>query len=314
MNTERGTVADADAGTRLDAWLALNTTASSRGRASKALASGKVSVDGVPMDGGDGGRVLAAGSVVQLVWGQPGTGRSHAGAKGRMVRSGVELLHADDTILVANKPAGLLTDTATRAQQRTRNSLRKQLRERYRAQVWPVHRIDRDTTGVVAFARSEAIRDELREQWHARTPERAYLLIVERRVEGDSGRWADWMAWDAKSRIQRACRPNAEHAVLAEADWSVVKRGKLTTALEVRLVSGRRNQIRLQAMLRGHCLIGEQQYNEGASGRPAASRQLLHAHRLTFDHPLTGVRMRFEAPLPADMATALERMRPPAGG
>ena len=83
------------------------------------------------------------------------------------------------------------------------------------APAFPAHRIDRDTTGVVAFAKSEAAWDDLRRQWAARTPERVYLALVEGRVRGEHGRFRDWMAWDTAQLLQRSCTPEAPGAFLA---------------------------------------------------------------------------------------------------
>ncbi|MEZ4318785.1 MAG: RluA family pseudouridine synthase [Myxococcota bacterium] len=305
MASERGTVAPGDAGTRLDTWLATHTSVGSRGRAKKALASGKVRVDDRPVGTEQAGIALEAGAIVEIQWARPGTAAAPTAARQRLTRAGVRLLFVDDAMVVADKPAGLLTDTATRAQQRNRECLRAQLRTELGFPVWPVHRIDRDTTGVVAFARSESLYEALRAQWAAQTPERTYLAVVEGLVEGEAGRWADWMAWDARKHVQRASREGAPHAVLAQADWRVLGRGRHLTALEVRLVTGRRNQIRVHAMLRGHPLVGEVQYRDAPAKRARLPRQALHARRLALDHPVTGERLSFEAPVPDDLRQLL---------
>ncbi len=298
---EQGTVPTHEGGIRLDLWLVAHTSISSRSKARKAIASGKVAVGDDRMGTADSGRLLAAGDKVELDWGRSG----NANGAVRLARAGVQLLYVDEAIAVANKPAGLLTDTATYKQLRERDSLRKQLRSHLGSQVWPAHRIDRDTTGVVVFARSKELFESMREQWYARTPERVYVAVLEGRVKEDEGRWADWMAWDAKAKLQKPSKEGQPHAVLAEADWRVLSRGKQVTAVEVRLVSGRRNQIRVHAMLRDHPLVGEVQYRRGRPRFKGASRQALHALRLGFVHPITEEPVSFEAPLPADLQRLL---------
>jgi 23S rRNA pseudouridine1911/1915/1917 synthase len=293
-------VTEAESGERLDRWLVSRGVASSRNKAARAVSSGKVTVDDAVVT--EPGHRLQAGASVQVDWARPGTARGHQRQQRRMERAGVELLLVDDHLAVANKPAGLLTDTATRAQRRSRDSLRKQVAARLGGPVWPAHRIDRDTTGVVAFARSEALAERLRAQWHARTPERVYLAVLEGVVQGEGGTWSDWMAWDAERRLQCPSTEGAPHAVLAQAHWSVQRRHPDATVVQVRLVSGRRNQIRVHAMLRGHPLVGETQYRRRPSKGPSARRQLLHAVHLGFVHPVTGEPVRIDCPVPRDMA------------
>ena len=300
MSTDRGRVDEAAAGERLDRWLAAHSQASSRRKAQQAITSGKVRVDGEVA--WEPGLALHPGQEVVVAWSQPGTSRAHAKGRSRMTRAGVEVLHLDEQVVVVNKPAGLLTDTATRAQRRERDSLRKQLSARLQQPVWPAHRIDRDTTGIVAFARSEALADALRAQWAKRTPDRVYVAVLEGQLDNDSGTWADWMAWDPAARLQKPARQGDAHAVLAQAHYRVLARPKRATVVEVRLVSGRRNQIRVHAMLRGHPLVGERQYRRGPPPKGlGARRQLLHAWQLAFEHPLTAERLTIRCDPPGDL-------------
>ena len=158
------------------------------------------------------------------------------------------------------------------------------------------------------FAKDDATFHALRGQFHARTPERVYIAIVDGRPNPDEGTWSDWMAWDTKKLVQLAAEPETPGAVLAEAHYRVTARLRgRRTAVEVRLVSGRRNQIRLHAMLRGHPLVGDQKYAspDASRQRRGASRLALHALRLAFDHPRSGERVVVESPVPADMSRLL---------
>jgi 23S rRNA pseudouridine1911/1915/1917 synthase len=309
--TETITVDAAAAGIRLDRLLAGLGSVGSREKARQALRSGKVSVDGTEVGPDDGGRVLAAGAEITIAWTRPGTGRRKTAGREALERAGVSILFEDDTLLVADKPSGLLTDAADADQAKHRDTLRKRVRGWLAGgDVWPAHRIDRDTTGVVAFAKNEAAWNHLRRQWATHSPDRVYLALVEGRVRGDHGKFRDWMAWDGGQRLQRPCAPEAHGAFLAEARWKVVERfGDTATLLEVALVTGRRNQIRLHAMLVGHPLVGEPLYRrEDTRVRVPFARQALHARRLAFDHPRTGQRVVFEAPVPPDLAGLLKRL------
>lgn len=308
---ERHVLGSEAGGQRLDKWLAGLPSIGSREKARQALRSGKVSVDGAPMGADDAGRTLADGALVEIAWNAPGTGRRRTAGREAMARAGVTVLFEDAVMLVADKPAGLLTDAADSDQARNRDTLRKRVRAWLGgAEAWPVHRIDRDTTGVVAFAKTEAARDTLRAQWIDQGPERVYLAVLEGRVDRDSGRFADWMAWDAKNRVQRPCDPQADGAFLAEASWKVVERLRGATLVEVRLVSGRRNQIRVHAMLFGHPLVGEPLYRKQGRERTPFHRQALHARRLGLKHP-DGTPVVFEAELPADLLRLLDSLRQP---
>jgi 23S rRNA pseudouridine1911/1915/1917 synthase len=111
--------------------------------------------------------------------------------------------------------------------------------------------------------------------------------------------------------VQKATHPRDPRGKDAECLYRTIERLKDASLLEIRLVTGRRNQIRLQARIHGHTLVGESRYTHGPDTlRPIAfPRQALHAWRLAFRHPVTGERLAFEAPLPADMIELIVRLR-----
>src|SRR5439155_6601933 len=126
-----------------------------------------------------------------------------------------------------------------------------------------------------------------------------------------AGVWRDHLVWDQRSLIQKETHAHDPRGKEAEAHYRVIEQFRDTALIEVQLVTGRRNQIRLQARLRGHTLVGEQRYVYGPDTlRPIAfERQALHAHRLAFRHPADGRELRFESPLPADLENLLDRLR-----
>lgn len=308
--TERLRV-DADrAGVRLDKLLASLGSVGSREKARQALRSGKVSVDGAPVGLDDAGRALDPGVEVAIAWTRPGTGARATAAREGLDRAGVNLLVHDADIVAADKPPGLLTDAADVDQAKHRDTLRKRVRAWAGAEVWPVHRIDRDTSGVVLFARTEEAREGLKAQWAERSPVRSYLAVVEGRFPDDAGRFGDWMVWDAGARIQRPAGPDVPGAWFAEADFEVIERfGDRATALGVSLVTGRRNQIRLHAMIAGHPLVGEPLYRMPRPRTVPFERQALHARELGVRHPRTGAPIVLTSPTPADLAGLLARLR-----
>ena len=143
-------------------------------------------------------------------------------------------------------------------------------------------------------------------QIRRREPERVYWAVVYGRPDPASGRWADRLVWDEAALIQKQTHPRDPNGADAVADYRVLETFRATALVEVRLHTGKRNQIRIQARLRGHTLVGEQRYVFGpASLRPIVfPRQALHAAHLGFVHPVTGRALQFDAPLPADLLRA----------
>lgn len=317
---QRHRVEQGQDGWRLDRVLATIAEVGSREKARQAVRSGKVHVNGGPIDAEDGGRLVYVGDEIGIEWSRPGTNRRVTAGREALVRAHVQILHEDRAILVANKPSGLLTDAADQDQARHDDTLRKRVRAWLGgAEAWPVHRIDRDTTGIVLFAKTERAREHLKAQWGERTPLRQYLAVLEGRFPTAAGHWADWMAWDRGAKVQRPTPPNARDAVLAEADWSVVEPLDGATLVEVRLISGRRNQIRLHAQLAGHPMVGDPLYR-GPKRTHRFDRQALHAWRLGVRHPEDDHPVAWECPLPPDMDALVRSLRlgrsegPPAPG
>jgi 23S rRNA pseudouridine1911/1915/1917 synthase len=190
------------------------------------------------------------------------------------------------------------------------DELGRHLRSHRSRQPLVVHRIDRDTSGVVLFAKHARARQHLRRQFLRRTPERLYRTVVYGDVQPSSGTWRDRLVWDDRQMIQKETHARDPRGAEAISDYKVVERLRGATLLEVRLVTGKRNQIRLQARLRGHTLVGERRYVFGPEAtRPIDfPRQALHAWKLTVEHPKTGKAITFEAPLPEDMSNLIEEL------
>jgi 23S rRNA pseudouridine1911/1915/1917 synthase len=227
-------------------------------------------------------------------------------------RRDLQILFEDDSIIVVNKPAGLLT--VPLAGRGRAQSLADLIEERYRShrarRPFPVHRIDRDTSGIVVFARTARAQEALKQQFIAHEPERVYWAIVHGTPRPKAGTWRDRLTWDPKALVQKPAGSHDRRAMDAICEYRVIESLSNTSLLEVRLQTGKRNQIRIQASLRGHPLVGERQYVDPAFRHPIAfSRQALHAHRLAFRHPTDGRALSFEAPLPLDLQKLLASLR-----
>jgi 23S rRNA pseudouridine1911/1915/1917 synthase len=312
------TVDTAEAGQRLDKFLAAADRAGSRSKAADALVRGRVFVADVEMTGADGARAVAAGEVVRLWIDRPGSAARGAAPRSR---HGLETLFEDDSLIVINKPAGMLTvpldDTgSTPVTAGDGASVLDLLKDRFRShggrEPFVVHRIDRDTSGVVLFALTSRARGGLVKQFADRTPERVYLALVDGHPHPSMGTWHDLLVWDEDAMRQRAARVGDRDAVDALSDYRVVEAFDSTSLLEVKLTTGRQGQIRVQAQLRGHPLVGDRRYGgRGPASRDpiAFDRQALHAHRLVFAHPVDRRPVEVTAPPPADFTALLDRLR-----
>src|SRR5471032_171403 len=258
------TVVAAEVGTRLDKYLAAPERAGSRRRAADALDRGKVFVNDREMTLADAPARVAAGDVVRVWTDRPGTAkkRSSLGAD-----RDLPVVYEDEEIIVLNKPAGLLAVPLPLERRNDAPSvfedLKIYLRQRSRRRPFVVHRIDRDTSGLVLFAKSEEAQERLKEQFKRREPERVYQAVVYGHPSPAQGTWHDTLVWDTKALIQKETSARDPLGKEAIAHYRLVEEMPTTSLIEVSLVTGKRNQIRIQARLRGHTLIGERCYVYG---------------------------------------------------
>jgi 23S rRNA pseudouridine1911/1915/1917 synthase len=312
---EERTVTSADSGLRLDIWLVRCGDAGSRSRASAWLERGKIFVNGREAGVSDAPYRVVAGDRIGLWVDRPGSAkaidRAVAGARERLT-----ILHEDAAIVVLDKPVGVIVEPlpdAAESEPTLLHLLQDYYRHVPRAQVHVVHRIDRDTSGLVLFARTTAALDHLKAQFERRTPERIYQAIVLGVMVDDEATWQDVLAWDKSALRQRRAHGRDAGGKDAISTVRVRERFARATLIEVSLVTGKRNQIRVQAGLRGFPLLGERQYRFDAppepEGLPSIDRQALHAWRLGFVHPSTGQPVSFTSPLPDDLTRVLRALR-----
>lgn len=300
----------AEAGEILDKYLGAPGRLGSRSKAAKARASGKVFVNGAEAGAKEIRFRLKAGDEVQVWDDRPGSAKRRAVP---FTAGLLRILYEDPFLIVLNKPAGLLTVPLERRMDETSifDQIEGHMRSHGKRKPLVVHRIDRDTSGVVLFAKDGRTHAALKEQFRTRTPERVYLAVVYGHPDPPAGTWRDHLVWDTKALIQKETHPRDPRAAEAIAEYRVVESFSTTSLIEVRLTTGKRNQIRIQSRLRGHTLIGEVRYTFGPDElRPIPfKRQALHAWRLGFDHPSENKRVVFEAPLADDMKKLISRLR-----
>jgi 23S rRNA pseudouridine1911/1915/1917 synthase len=220
----------------------------------------------------------------------------------------LDIVHEDDDILVINKPAGLVVHPGNGNWKGTLlNALlhhSPQLAALPRAGI--VHRLDKDTSGLLVVAKTPTAQTDLVRQLQARTVKREYLALVHGAVRG-AGEVSAPVGRDPRNRTRMAVVPAGRHALTR---YRVARRFADASLLECSLETGRTHQIRVHMQSLGHPLVGDPLYRgRGGAGRARLARQALHAARLEFLHPASGARRSFAAPLPEDFRALLDSLR-----
>jgi 23S rRNA pseudouridine1911/1915/1917 synthase len=217
---------------------------------------------------------------------------------------GFEIVFEDKHLIVVNKPAELLT-VPTRRQET--NTLQHKV-EAYVKHVgggrgaFTVHRLDRGVSGLLVLGKSQQIVRQLKDQFAASKPEREYVALVAGYLKPKTGTFESLLATDKD--LNRFSTEDEEIGQLAITHYRVVAHlGDDVTLVQVRLETGRRNQIRVHFAESGHPVLGDERYRPDLSAhrRWPHKRLALHARLLGFDHPVTGQEMRFEAALPREL-------------
>ena len=208
----------------------------------------------------------------------------------------IKILFEDDAVVVVDKPEGLLTIATETERERT---LYAALRARANAKKPPqkifiVHRLDREASGLLVFAKTIEAKEKLQEQFKSHSAGRRYLAVVEGQVKGEDFSIRSYLAENAAFRVY-STRKKGE-GKLAITHVRVVKRNPKTTRVQVRLETGRKHQIRVHLAERGHPIVGDKAY--GSPSNPIR-RLALHGEYLSFRHPVTGKRVEFEAKYPS---------------
>ncbi len=210
----------------------------------------------------------------------------------------LEIIYQDKDLIAINKPAGLLSvGTTQENKQHALALLRTQLtRGKDRIQLWPVHRLDRDTSGILLFATSKEMREAVMDNWGK--SEKVYLAIVEGSPKEDKGTINEPLRLDDKEyRMHVGKHPDAKSAIT---HYEVKQTTDNRSLLEVSIETGRQHQIRAHMAWLGHSIIGDERY--GTKG----GRMGLHSMRLSIVHPKTKKPLRFEVDTPRDFYSLLD--------
>lgn len=206
------------------------------------------------------------------------------------------ILHEDEHVIAVEKPCGLLAvATETEKQDTAFTRLASILASRSAGRPYVVHRLDRETSGLLLFARTPSIRDRLQCNWDS--VEKTYFAVVDGSPQPAEGKIENHLIEGRNLRV-RIGRPGG-NAKLAITHYRVLGSSGLRSAVEVKLVTGRKHQIRVHLASLGCPVIGDEVY--GARTNPAR-RLGLHAWKLAFDHPATGDRLELVSQIPAPLA------------
>lgn len=215
---------------------------------------------------------------------------------------GLRILFEDEFLLVVDKPSGLLSVATEEEREKTAHHvLINYVRVRNEdARVYVVHRLDKDTSGVMMFAKSEEIQQSLQNSWSDSVKDRVYVTVVEGTVRETNGTIQKWIK-ESKTKTMYVTKPG--DGVKAVTHFHVLQSNKEYSLLQVELDTGRKNQIRVHMQSLGHPVIGDRRY--GSKKNPL-KRLGLHARVLSFRHPVTQEVMKFETAIP----TAFRKLFP----
>ena len=297
----RLTVTPEGAGARLDRFLAepLGSRASAQGL----IEAGLVFVDGRPARKR---HLVRAGQTIEVHRREPEPVIAQAAP------AGFRLAYEDEHLLVVDKPAGVVVHPARGHRSGT---LAQALAAHGAAggeDVRPgiVHRLDRDTSGLLVVAKSEPVHRALKELIASRALQREYLALVDGHPSARTGTIDAPIGRDRRDRVLVSLDSDVPRE--ARTHFTVLELLAQSTLLEVHLETGRTHQIRVHLAAIEHPVCGDPQY--GVRGRYGLTRQFLHAQRLAFTHPVTGEALDVRSPLPEDLAAALELARGSAPG
>lgn len=299
------TASSADLGKRLDAFLSERLPQFSRSRLQSWIKQGLVEVNGAPAKAS---LLLRGQESVRIQPVAPPPLRAEA------EDLPLHIVHEDADVIVVDKPPGMVVHAGAGNHSGTLvNALLHHFGQLASANdpLRPgiVHRIDRETSGLLVVARTDAAHASLGKQFHDRTVDKTYLALVHGHMQRMEGTIDAPITRDPVRRTRMTC--NLGHGRHAVTRYSVIERLPRFTLLRVKIETGRTHQIRVHLSSLHHPIQGDRLYGApaGSLGILPTSRFFLHAHQLSFDSPSTGCRLVFESPLPEDLRVVLDHLR-----
>lgn len=227
----------------------------------------------------------------------------------------LRVIYEDDALIVVEKKNGLLTvPVKADSKETTVFSILKEYvkKQSYRNTIHVVHRLDRETSGLLVFAKSPELQEYMRTYWRQLVTKRTYVALVEGKLDQQEGKITSWLTEDSRTALVSSS-PVDNGGQLAITNYKVLKENvsdigspELDVSLvELNLETGRTNQIRVHMASIGHPVIGDRKYGNGNESSPI-DRLCLHARVLEFIHPMTERKVRFEAPMPKEFLRVMK--------
>ena len=293
---------EADHDTRIDAYLRTHTEFS-RSRVSALILEGAVTVNGTMVE--KPSFKVEIGQTVSL--------RVPETRPVNIVPQDIplDILYQDSDIVVVNKPCGMVVHPAAGNEDRTLvNALLYHVHDLsgIGGEMRPgiVHRLDKDTSGLILIAKNDKAHAALSDQFKERSMEKHYHAVAFGNFSEDHGLIDAPISRHPVDRKKMAIVPNGK---LSQTEWTVISRLKSATYLDVHLLTGRTHQIRVHMHSIGHPLLGDRIYAPNIKTSVHVPRLMLHAHTLSFTHPVSGERLTLSAPLPEKFLTTLEKLK-----
>ncbi|MBR3609711.1 MAG: RNA pseudouridine synthase, partial [Bacteroidales bacterium] len=209
--------------------------------------------------------------------------------------SRIKIVYEDEYIIVANKGYGLLSVSSDRIKEKTAyHILSDYLKEdNPSAKLFVIHRLDRDTSGLIMFAKSEEVQFKLQHSWNEMVLDRRYVAVISGHIDPAEGEISSYLAENSVHHVYSTS--DKENGQFALTKYKTLQKNSRLSLVEVQLATGRKNQIRVHMSESGHPIAGDKRY--GSKENPLG-RLSLHAFRLRFVHPITRQDMLFETPIP----------------
>ncbi|RGN48586.1 MULTISPECIES: RluA family pseudouridine synthase [unclassified Bacteroides] len=217
----------------------------------------------------------------------------------------LKIIYEDAYLIVVEKKEGLLSVSTENQKERTaQHILNEYVKRSHRNnRVFVVHRLDRETSGIMMYAKDEKTQNTLRDNWHDIVTDRRYVAVVAGEVERDAGKIESWLT-DRKLYVSSSPYDDGTGR-LAITHYKTIKRANGYSLVELKLETGRKNQIRVHMQDLGHPVVGDEKY--GDEKVDPIGRLALHAFKLCFYHPVTGEVMQFETPYPTPFKNLVVR-------
>lgn len=225
-------------------------------------------------------------------------------AEPKKVLQGLEIVHEDEDIIVVNKPAGLLTVATDKEKRKTAYAILSNhvKTEDPDNKIFIVHRLDRETSGLLLFAKNETVKLQIQKTWAETIIKRTYVAVVEGDVKKDEGTITSWLTESKAFKVYSSQNP--KHGQKSITHYKKLKSNDLYSLLQVNLETGRKHQIRVHLQDIGHPVVGDTKY--GSKEKPIG-RLGLHAQVLAFHHPKSGEICSFTTPVPSKFTYILSQ-------